>query len=178
MKICSLNMKEVNLIVSMLAGSALLVGCAGAHNHVALDTVGPVPSQTAGVTAGPGSLVVFSAHDVSSDINYEGTYSARYSSYKIFSAEGKLLKRVANNSGTFIEHPEAVALPAGKYNVVSEAEGCGAVTVPVVISGNRLTVVHLDGDKFWSQLLGLSDANTVHLPGGQFVGWRAESNTP
>jgi len=171
-------MKKTNWIVSLLTGSALLAGCAGTQRHVALPPVGPTPSQNAGVTAGRGSLVVFSACDVNSELNYEGGYTARYSSYQIFSAEGKLIQRVANNSGTFIEHPEAVALPAGKYNVSAEAEGYGRVTVPVVIAGNRLTVVHLDGDKFWSQLLGLNDSNTVHLPSGQFVGWRAESSAP
>jgi hypothetical protein len=167
MKICLPKMRNVSLMISMLASTGLLAGCAGLQHQVALDPVGPAPSQTAANTiAGQGSLIVFSAPDVRQEVSFENTYFASYSSYKILSPEGKLFKNVANNSETFVAHPQEVGLPAGKYTVVAESRDFGRVTVS------------LDGDKFWSHLLGLNKSNTVQLPSGEIVGWRAASATP
>lgn len=169
------NVKQAHLIFSLVAGSALLAGCAGTRHHIALDPVGPAPSHTAKAASGQGSLIVFSAYDVNVDVNYDNAYAATYSSYNIYSPDGKLFKKVANCSRTWIEHPQQVELPAGQYNVVANSEDCGRVTVPVVISANQTTVLHLNADTFWPQLLGLNNTNAVRLPSGQLIGWRAAS---
>jgi hypothetical protein len=161
-----------------LGGSALLTGCATQQPKLVLAPVGPAPLSVNCAPAAEGSLLVFSAYEPTAGANWEDTCKARYSSYRIFSPEGKLVKRVYNNTDSFVEHPQQVELPAGNYCVVAEANRYGRVTVPVLIAGNQVTVLHLEGDGFWPREGAFTENNTVRLPHGEIVGWRANVATP
>lgn len=165
--------------------AALLSGCAGSHPRMTLDAVGPAPASVANSTATNGSLVVFSETETAYDSDSlassssedwtPSSYTWEYSSYKILYPDGRLLGYVRNNAGSSPLHPEQIQLPAGNYRVVASSYGYGRVAVPVVVAPNQLTVLHLDGDGFWPNESGFNATNSVHLPDGRIVGWRADT---
>lgn len=168
-------MKNIIFICSLAAG-LLLAGCAThSHSGLTLDTVGPMPSQTASAAdnTGNGTLVVYSAYSVNANLNSPDPTHAEYSRYKIFTADGNFLKLIHNDTETVAQAPLPVTLPAGKYRVRARANGYGYVTVPVVVSAQQTTVVHLEGGDVWSDAPAFNQSNTVRLPDGQIVGWRA-----
>lgn len=170
---------------AMLAAATLLSGCAGTP-RMTLDTVGPAPTQATAIMAAKGSLVVFSDTETVYDSDLPArrsfehwtpsSYTWQYSGYKIFSADGKFIKFVKNNSETTLLHPQQVDLPAGKYCVAADSQGYGRIAVPVVISASKVTVVHLDATGFQPGEYGLDQTNTVQLPDGRIVGWRASTD--
>jgi hypothetical protein len=166
------------LAVPALSAVLLLSGCASHANKLALAPVGPAPMPTADGQSTDGSLVVYSALESYPDLNAENagwdTKHQDYSSYKILRADGTPLKSVANNAGRWTLHPQQVELPAGEYRIVAEANGYGRVKVPIIIAVNRVTVLHLDGDGFWPHEYGFNTTNSVQLPNGQIIGWRAD----
>jgi hypothetical protein len=166
------------LAVPALSAVLLLSGCASHANKLALAPVGPAPMPTADGQSTDGSLVVYSALESYPDLNAENagwdTKHQEYSSYKILRADGTPLKSVANNAGRWTLHPQQVELPAGEYRIVAEANGYGRVKVPIIIAVNRVTVLHLDGDGFWPHEYGFNTTNSVQLPNGQIIGWRAD----
>ena len=77
--------------------------------------------------------------------HFDGSsYHRYYSDYEVRSEDGALIKKVHNDSGTVVEGPVEVNLPAGKYRVHARANGYGWVTVPVVIEPGKVTTVHLE----------------------------------
>ncbi len=103
----------------------------------------------------------------------------KYSGYKIYSPDGKLLRVVQNDRGRVVPSPELVQLPPGTYRVVARARGFGHVTVPIIIKGDEMTVIHLEGDDLWPNKGVFTRANAVFLPDGQVVGWKgAAQRTP
>ncbi|MFZ1074676.1 MAG: hypothetical protein WAO21_14720 [Verrucomicrobiia bacterium] len=161
------------LTSNIVAAGVLLAGCATGKGGITLDAVGPVPAQSAVVSSINGTLVVFSAYEVNADFNSRDPYRPEYSDYRILGADGKLLRRVHNNSGTIPQDPLPVELPAGKYRVIARANGYGYVTIPVIIEAQQSTVLHLEGGGSWLGNSTLAQTNTVRLPDGQVVGWRA-----
>jgi hypothetical protein len=161
--------------VVILTAATLWSGCAFGPRGMVLEPVGPSPTPVA-ENNGEGSLVVYTAYEVNS-IGI-GDYEERrhYSDYKILTDDGKLLRTVHNDVGA-IRQATHVALPAGKYRVLANANGYGTVTVPVVIGSNRLTVVHLEGGASWSDMAADSQASAVRLPDGEIVGWRAPAES-
>ena len=158
----------------LIVAGALLSGCATGRNGLALDTVGPPLSQpTAAISSTNGTLVVYSAFEVNADFNSRDPYRPEYSDYRIFTIGGKLLQRVHNNSGTILQDPVPVELSAGKYRVIARANGYGYVTVPIIIEARQSTILHLEGGVSWSDKSVSGQTNTVRLPDGQVVGWRA-----
>jgi len=133
------------LTSNIIAAGVLLAGCATDKSGIALDAVGPVPAQSAAVSSTSGTLVVYSAYEVNADFNSRDPYRPEYSDYRIFTADGKLLQRVHNNSGTILQDPASVELPAGKYHVIARANGYGYVTVPVIVEAQQSTILHLEG---------------------------------
>jgi len=127
---------------------ALLSGCAAYQDGTVLAPVGPAPGQVATMApdAATGSLVVYSAPDVNPDLNSRDSYRQTYTDYKILNDQGGLLKYVHNDSGTILQKPVRVKLPAGKYRIAASANGYGQVTVPVIIAPGQLTTVRLDHD--------------------------------
>jgi len=139
--------------------------------------VRPVPASPAAVNLTIGTLIVYSAYAVNADFSPRDPYRPEYSDYEIY-ATGKLLRRVHNDSGTLLQDPALVELPAGDYRVVAKANGCGKVTVPVIIRARRCTVVHLEGGASWPDRRVFNQTSAVRLPDGQVVGWRATRDQP
>lgn len=174
---------KIACLTVLFAAGAAVSGCASNHQKLVLDPVGPAPSSEAGIGAANGSLMVFTDYQVTSDfdslhaassaegLDYTG-YTWEYSGYKILSPAGTLVKRVPNNVGSGVLHPQQVELPAGKYLVHADAHGYGQVTVPVIIASDRVTVLHLDGEGFWPHEAGFNQTNATRLPDGKIVGWR------
>ncbi len=157
----------------LIMAGALLSGCATEKNGLALDTVGPPLSQPTAANSTNGTLVVYSAYEVNADFNRRDPYRPEYSDYRIFSTDGKLLRKIHNNSGTILQDPVPVELPAGKYRVIARANGYGYVTVPVIVEAQQSTILHLEGGGSWPDESVFNQTNAVRLPGGQVVGWRA-----
>jgi hypothetical protein len=170
-------MKTFFTLIAIAAG-ALLSGCATGKNGLALDTVGPPPFQPAasGSTLTNGTLVVYSAFRRNADFNALDPNRPEYSDYKILTADGNLLQKVHNNSGTIIQDVVPVALPPGKYNVVARANGYGYLTIPIIIEANQNTILHLEGGGFWPDESVFNQTNAVRLPDGLVIGWKAATN--
>lgn len=159
-------------IIAILSATALLSGCACGQRGLALETVGPpvLPRQESGTK---GALMVFSAYDVIAPGPGDFDDTKWHSNYKIFSRDGKLLQVVHNHPIPADEEPAKVKLSPGTYHVVASANGYGVVTVPVVIKPNQVTTLHLEGGGSWPQESAFTRANSVRLPNGQIVGYRA-----
>lgn len=160
----------------LLAAAIFFAGCAS-QPPVALAPVGPAPLASVQQASGHGSLVVYSPLELIADLNAaiggQPSNDWGYSGYKIFSSDGKRLKSVSNNVGTVQLHPQTIELPAGKYVVMAKADGGIRITVPVVIASHQTTVLHLDGADSQPGETGFNQTNSVHLPDGRIVGWRA-----
>jgi hypothetical protein len=167
-------MKTISILSGLTAGMLLLVGCSSPRTALVLDPVGPAPVQTSPQRAGNGVLVVFSAYEAGPNFANRDPYRPACSDYKILSETGALLRAVHNDSGTILQQPAAVPLPAGQYQVLARANGYGTVTVPVVIEAQRSTVLHLEGGS-WPRRASLNRTNFVRLPDGQVIGWRSGS---
>jgi hypothetical protein len=167
---------------SLLAVALLVSGCAS-QPPIVLAPVGPAPMALNQTAPGNGALMVYSpleaVANLSADISGQPSDDWEYSDYRILSPDGKRLKWVANNAGTVQLHPQTIALPAGNYRVVAQADGGIRVTVPVVIASHQTTVLHLDGHDFPPGETGFNQTNSVRLPDGRIVGWRAAAqNVP
>jgi hypothetical protein len=120
-----------------------------------------------------GTLVVYSAYAVNADFAGRDRRSPEYSDYKILTADGRLLRKVHNNSETILQDAVLAELAPGKYQVVAPANGYGHVTVPVIIETGRTTVLHLEGGGFWPDESVFNQTNAVRLPDGLIIGWRS-----
>lgn len=165
-------MKSI-LIFALLAAGVWLSGCASDRDRLVLDPVGPGPPQSLFASSSAGTLIVYSAYDTGANWNARDPDLPAHSDYKIFSRDGDLLRLVHNDSGAILPAPAPVKLPAGKYRVVASANGYGRVTVTLVIQPRQITVLHLEGGGSWSSEADFNQTNTVRLPDGQVVGWRA-----
>ena len=170
------NYSQVFVILALtMLGSP---GCASSQKEMVLDPVGPSPIPSIRTASTNGLLVVYSASEAVPDLSAEvsGNPSDHwvYSDYRILSADDKPFKFVRNNGGAILLHPKQIELPAGRYVVVAKANDFGRVIVPIVIASNRITTLHLDDDDgFRPGASGSERMNTVHLPNGNIVGWRA-----
>jgi len=154
----------------------LLSGCATGKGGTTPAAVGSAPSRLATVNVMNGTLVVYSAYKVNADFNPRDPYRLEYSDYEIYTAGGKLLRRVHNNSGTILQNPATVELSTGQYRVVARANGYGHVIVPVVIEPGQDTVLHLDGAGSGPAPVVNNPTNVVRLPNGKVVGWQVTSD--
>ena len=159
----------------MVAFAVWLSGCASDRDRLVLDPVGPGSPQRLPASSSAGTLIVYSAYDTGANWNGRDPDLPKHSDYKIFSRDGNLLRAVHNDADAILLAPAPVKLPAGKYRVVANANGYGRVTVPLVIQAHQVTVLHLEGGGVWSGEANFNQTNTVRLPDGQIVGWRAAS---
>jgi hypothetical protein len=168
---------KTSFILTAILAVALLSGCATGKNGIALDTVGPPPFPPAATssTLTNGTLVVYSAFRRNADFNALDPNRPEHSDYKILTADGMLLQKVHNNSGTIFQDVVPVALPPGKYNVVARANGYGYLTIPIIIEANQNTIIHLEGGGFWPDESVFNRTNAVRLPDGLIIGWKAAS---
>jgi hypothetical protein len=168
---------KTSFILTAILAVALLSGCATGKNGIALDTVGPPPFPPGATssTLTNGSLTVYSAFRRNADFNALDPNRPEHSDYKILTADGMLLQKVHNNSGTIFQDVVPVALPPGKYNVVARANGYGYLTIPIIIEANQNTILHLEGGGFWPDESVFNRTNAVRLPDGLIIGWKAAS---
>jgi hypothetical protein len=164
-------MKTSNISI-VFAAAISLSGCVSHKNGLVLDPVGP-PIAHLVVAGASGWLVVFSALDVNAPYPAGDDYRQRYTDYEIYSADGKPLKTVRNDTWGSFDEPTKVELPAGAYRIVARANRYGRVTVPVVIVPGNVTEVHLEGGAPWPDNTAFTSDNAVRLPDGRVVGWRA-----
>lgn len=151
---------------------SLFCGCSTGSGGLVLDPVGPAQTQVLGADSANGQLVVYSAYEANADFNSRNPYSPEYSDYRIFTAGGKLLRKVHNNDGTMVQGPVNVELAPGEYRVKAHANGYfGYVTVPVFIERTKSTVLHLEGGGAWQAESKFNRTNAVRLPNGTIVGW-------
>ena len=166
------NRGQTYYTVVLLTVATLWSGYAFSPREVLLEPVGPRSIQST-ASNDRGTLVVFSAYDVTAAGVGDYEHRHHYSDYKIFSPDGKLLQIVHNDSNTVLREATPVKLPAGLYRVVAQANGYGVVTVPVVIEKGEVTTVHLEGGGPWKNKIAHDQAGVVRLPDGQIVGYRA-----
>jgi hypothetical protein len=164
---------KMNLLPVLAGAGMVLSGCATWNRGVVLAPVGPGPVARVNLSATNGTLVVYSAHECNADFNSRDSSRKEFSDYEILGVRGDLRERVQNDSGTILQRPVGVELPAGNYEVVAQANGYGMVRVPVTIEAGRDTIIHLEGDVKWPNQFGLNATNAVCLPHGEIVGWRS-----
>ena len=100
-----------------------------------------------------------------------------HTAYFIYQTNGNVLRWVQNAVGNIDETPTLVRLPAGIYSVVAEDDDYGRITIPVLIGGGETTTVHLDGGRLPPDGTG-NAVDTVRLPNGRIVGWKANAMLP
>ena len=179
----------MKLAYSFVLTSTLLwaVGCASTSHVTQLAPVGPALTE-APQEQGVGTLEVYSAR-VRAPVDAQREeflwnndfgkndflYGPSHTSYTIYTAEGKFLRKVRNAEDMSDADPSLVELPPGEYRIQAEAEDEGGVTftvtVPVLVEPGLTTVVHLNGG--WQPPHGVDAKSTVQLPNGNYVGWRA-----
>ena len=158
--------KNLLLVITLAA----IAGCATSQSTVVKDVVGPElapPHKT--ISSGQGQLVVYSALEVVDQVSSD---FPTHASYKIYDANGKLLRRVDNRSGSFYQSPAEVSLPPGEYKVEAPVTNHGLVTVPVIIKENETTTLDLEGAHF-RQHKPTGAGQWVRLPSGEVIGMRA-----
>jgi hypothetical protein len=161
----------------ILSAATLLTSCASGQRGLTLNPVGP-PSVQASTPSDNGTLMVFSAFQVTAVSQGDYEHRRHYSDYKIFSEKSKLLQVVHNDSNTVLREAARVTLSPGMYRVVAQANGYGLVTVPVVIERGQVTTVHLEGGGSWENEVTRNQTDLVRLPDGRIVGWRAPQTAP
>jgi len=125
-----------NLAVAMFIAVALLGTTRGSETEKTTLAKG---KATAGELS-QGSLMVYSVMDRFDDddvVYYE------YSSYAIYTTNGKLFRHVENRVSSSDQIPEAVTLPAGSYVIEARSATDVYVRVPVVIKSGRQTILDL-----------------------------------
>jgi hypothetical protein len=170
------NMKIAFYVAMIIVGGALLMGCAGMGSGLVLDTAGPMPGPATPASSGPGTLIIYSAGKVNADFNSHDPNRREYSDYKILDSDRKLVKHVHNVADDMLEGPVPVELPPGKYFVVARSNSYGVVTIPVIITSQRQSILHLDGFNAWPNESVFNQNNSVRLPDGEIVGWKVTSN--
>jgi hypothetical protein len=168
----SSNRWQIYYAVVLLAAATLWSGCAISPREMVLEPVGPRSIQSMALND-TGTLVVYSAYDVTAAGVGDYEHRRHYSDYKILSPDGKLLQIVHDDSNTVLREATPVILPAGLYHVVAQANGYGVVTVPVVIEKGEVTVVHLEGGGPRENVIAHNQPDLVRLPDGRIVGYRA-----
>lgn len=139
-----------------------------------LQTVGPsaaaVPLGQLN-SNGEGFLKVFSATETR-HLGNESKYHP-HTDYTIFNTNGSVFRWVENSLDPSDEAAALVYLPAGFYRIQAQDNSYGRVIVPVLIEPWRTTKVYLESHAVESsERLNLS--NSVCLPDGRMVGWRAK----
>jgi hypothetical protein len=162
----------VLLALTAVSFALFVSGCASSGPSLVLAPVGP-SLPVADSTAGEGTLLVYSAFKTGVPSPYLPDDIRQHTSYELRSADGKLLQVVPNEAGYQGEDPVPMHLPAGHYRITARANGHGLVVVPVVIVEKKVTTVHLEGGVSWPDKDALTDANSVRLPDGGIVGWKA-----
>jgi hypothetical protein len=154
--------------------AALLAGCNSSRSALAFAPVGPVQSPAASLVSS-GTLLVYTAFNTGVPSPNLPDDIRQHTDYELRAEDGKLLRHISNQAGYQSENPSPVPLPAGNYQITARANGYGVVTIPVVISAGRLTELHLEGGHAWPDNQAFNESNSVRLPGGEIIGWKAST---
>jgi hypothetical protein len=127
-------------------------------------------------TAGTGDLIVYSA--TYAPTLEQSEYTA-HTNYTIATPDDRVIRHVANATGSFASRPARVSLPPGEYHVRAQYEGGRFVTVRIVIEPGQTTVLDLEGEA--SQQASATETapatetakEIIRLPNGKAVGWLA-----
>lgn len=132
------------LLLAALA--ALVSGCADVPQATVLNTVGPAPLSSR--PRSRGYLVAYTPvklPPISSD-----TLFYPHSSYAVYDSQNRFLFRVRNHLGPWDETPQRISLRPGRYTLHAQSDFAGDLIVPVIIRGDRTTVVDLAHDNRYS----------------------------
>jgi hypothetical protein len=157
-----MDLMNEGLLILVSLGSSLLclTGCMSPPKTVALAPIGPVSDQHP-AAAGDGFLRIYSARERAViDLNAEEFFwnndfgrneflhATAHTDYAIYTADGKLLRRVRNARGMNDEEPATVPLAPGTYKIQASAVAYDAVTfeavISVVIEPGQTTEARLD----------------------------------
>jgi len=125
-----------NLAIAVFVAVALLGTTRGSET----EKMAMAKGSTKAAELSQGSLMVYSVMDRFDDddvVYYE------YSSYAIYTINGKLFRHVENRVSSSDQIPEAVTLPAGSYVVEARSATDVYVRVAVVIKAGRQTILDL-----------------------------------
>lgn len=132
-------------IASLFLAAGALAGCAVTREQVTvLRPVGPVPRAPTSKARPLGYLVAFTPV-ILPPMN-STTQFYPHSSYAIYDGHGLLLQQVKNHVGAWDETPERIPLAPGRYTIHAQSDSPGELVVPILIRGNRTTVVDLAKD--------------------------------
>jgi hypothetical protein len=129
-------------------------------------------------TAGTGDLIVYSA--TYAQTLEQSEYTA-HTNYTIATLDDKVIRHVANATGSFASQPARVSLPPGEYHVRAQYEGGRFVTVRIVIEPGKTTVLDLEGEASGQASATETAPATetakeiIRLPNDKAVGWSATS---
>lgn len=152
---------------------ALLIsaGCASAPPRLVLDPIGPVAGGRPDFLGlASGYLKVFTA---TRPVDSGGIIYQPHTSYSVYSPDGKRLKGVVNHVGDDDNNPMTVPIPPGSYFIYAQSDRFGQVKVPVLVVGNKTTIVYLEGAGM-PHTEELAESQLVRLPDGRVAGRRAE----
>ena len=130
------HMTTRNLAIAMFVAVALL----GTTRGNETEKMAMAKNSAKAAALSRGSLMVYSVMDRFDDddvVYYE------YSSYAIYTINGKLFRHVENRVSSSVQIPEAVTLPAGSYVIEARSATDVYVRVPVVIKAGRQTILDL-----------------------------------
>jgi hypothetical protein len=166
---------------SALLGIGVIASSCAFNREAVIDQpVGPPPEASGTAASKPGSdgtLIVYSRFDTGEAPSDDDASMPTHTAYDIYTFDGQFVRHVRNRTGgRFVEAPDSIALPAGRYTVSAMAQEYGTVSVPVVIVSGRTTTIHLDSNEFASAQE--QTGAVVRLPDGQIVGWLAQPSVP
>jgi hypothetical protein len=151
---------------------AIFAGCATTSQHVILEPDTPIAVAVKSKEAGYLKVYSYGVQLGDYDIAVPTP-----SDYSIFSGDEKLPQRVDNSAGRASGGPVLVPLPQGSYSIQAETECSGPVTVPIVITAQKMTVVHLD--QGCRVKVPKSDVSQrIRLPDRRLVGWIEVTEAP
>ena len=125
-----------NLAIAMFVAVALLGTTRGSET----EKMAMAKASAKAAEVSQGSLMVYSVMDRFDD---DDVVYSEYSSYAIYTINGKLFRHVENRVSSSDQIPEPVTLPVGSYVIEARSAIDVYVRVPVVIKPGRQTIVDL-----------------------------------
>ena len=125
-----------NLAVAMFVAVAFVGTTRGSDT----EKMAMAKGSTKPAELSQGSLMVYSVMD---RFDNDDVIYYEYSSYAIYTINGKLFRHVENRVSSSDLIPEAVTLPAGSYVIEARSVTDIYVRVPIVIRAGRQTILDL-----------------------------------
>ncbi len=120
-----------------------LLGVASCASTPAPATVNLVTPEHRCLPASAGNLIVYSA--TYAQTLEQSEYPA-HTDYSVATEDDKIIRRVANNTGSFGASPALVELPCGNYRVRAQYEAGRFVVVALTVQSGKTTILDLAGE--------------------------------